>query len=98
MGKKQVTFPRIDKWLKYCDRHRDRAGDNLSSYIDSFSHEGYTRINQLTGDRVSVKDLSDWLSLGKGTVDLLMRYAEQDVEAINQGEFDMSLLDSPEEW
>jgi hypothetical protein len=82
-------YPQITTWLNYCDSHPDRRGEYLSSHAEKFDQEGYRRINQLTGDRVSVEKLSDWLGIGKGTADLLIRYAEEDIELIKDGIFTM---------
>jgi hypothetical protein len=63
-------------------------------YAEKFDQEGYRRINQLTGNHISVEKLSDWLAIGKGTADLLIQYAEEDMELVKAGKFLMTL---PEE-
>jgi hypothetical protein len=87
----KINYPTIDTWLKYCDKHPDRRGENFSAHAKKFNQEGYRRLQQLTGNRVSVEKLSDWLGIGKGTADLLIGYAEEDVELLKSGEFTMTL-------
>jgi hypothetical protein len=94
--KLHVEFPKISEWLRYCDQHPQRGGENLSTYAWKFDKEGYRRINQLTGDRISVEKLSEWLNIGKGIADLIIRYAEEDVELVKAGEFQMELQDMGE--
>ena len=59
----------------------------------NFDREGFCRIHQLTGDRITVEKLSDWLGIDKGTADLLICYAEEDVEYVWVGTFTMALGD-----
>jgi hypothetical protein len=83
----------IPAWLTYCDQHPQRRGEDFSSHASKFDKEGYRRIHQLTGDRITVEKLSDWLSIGKGIADLLIRYAEEDVELVKAGTFSMVFAD-----
>jgi hypothetical protein len=41
-----------------------------------------------------VEKLSDWLGIGKGMANLLIRYAEEDVKLLKNGEFTMTLPDA----
>ena len=41
-----------------------------------------------------MEKLSEWLSIGKGTADLILRYAEEDIAAIHVGAFQMPLSTS----
>jgi hypothetical protein len=82
-----VQYPLITQWLKYCDSHPTRCGEDLGDHADKFSKEGYCHINQLTGDHISVEKLSYWLGIGKGTADLLIQYAEEDVELVKASTF-----------
>jgi hypothetical protein len=75
----------ISPWLAYCDRHPNRHGEDFQAHTEKFRDEGYRRINQLTGERMSVEKLSAWLSIGKGTADLLIQYAEEDVALAKAG-------------
>jgi len=61
--------------------------------VPKFDKEGFRRLNQLTGDRITVEKLSEWLGIGKGTADLILRYAEEDITAIQvcAGAFQMPL-------
>ena len=43
---------------------------------------------------MSVEKLSDWLNIGKGTADLIIQYAEEDMELIKAGMFSMELADN----
>jgi hypothetical protein len=85
-----VEYPQIGTWLMYCDRHPARSGENFNAYAQKFSDEGYRRINQLIGARISVEKLATWLGIGKGTADLLIQYAEEDVELVKAGSFVMA--------
>jgi hypothetical protein len=85
-----VDFPAITPWLTYCDQHPNRCGEDFSAHALKFSGEGYRHIHQLTSDRISVEKLSDWLGIGKGTADLLIQYAEEDVALIKAGRFTMA--------
>jgi len=58
-----VAHPNIAEWLRYCDKHPQRSGDNLSAHIPKFEDQGYRRINQIT--RATIEQLSDWLNIGK---------------------------------
>jgi hypothetical protein len=40
-----------------------------------------------------VEKLSNWLNIGKGTADLLIEFAEEDMELIKAGTFSMALAD-----
>src|SRR6266481_7094615 len=74
----KIEYPKISEWLEYCDQHPECCGENLSDHGWKFDKEGYRHIHQLTGDRVTVEKLSEWLMISKGTADLLIRYAEED--------------------
>jgi hypothetical protein len=93
-GPQQLEIPKIGAWLMYCDRHPDRRGEDFSEHMGKFDQEGYRRINQLTRDRMSVEKLSDWLKIGKGTADLIIQYAEEDMELVKAGTFSMELADN----
>ena len=85
-----VNYPMISEWLVLCDNHPQRSGENFSDLVPKFAQEGFRRLQQLTGDRITVEKLSEWLSIGKGTADLILRYAEEDIAAIHAGAFQMS--------
>jgi hypothetical protein len=67
-----VMYPAISEWLKYCDHHPDHGGEDFSVHIEMFCQQGYHHMDQLTGHRITVEKLSDWLHIGKGTADLLI--------------------------
>jgi hypothetical protein len=46
-------------------------------------------LHQLTEAHITVKKLSEWLSIGKETADLILRYTEEDILAICKGAFQM---------
>ena len=59
--------------------------------MDKFDQQGYRRINQLVGTHMSVEKLSDWLGIGRGTADLIIQYAEEDMELLKANKFSMIL-------
>ena len=58
-----VIYPSIADWLNYCDSHPDRAGEDFQAHIAVFERHGYWHMNQLAGPRMTIKKLSDWLSI-----------------------------------
>ena len=40
---------------------------------------------------MSVEKLSDWLGIGRGTADLIIQYAEEDMELLKANKFSMVL-------
>ena len=40
---------------------------------------------------MSVENLSNWLEIGKGTADLIIQYAEEDMVLVRNGKFMMDL-------
>jgi hypothetical protein len=86
-----INYLQIEEWLKYCDNHPDRLGDNFYYHAWKFSQEGYCHINQLTGPHISIEQLSEWLNIKKGVADLLIQYAEHDIELVKTGQFSMVL-------
>jgi hypothetical protein len=38
---------------------------------------------------MSVENLSNWLEIGKGTADLIIQYAEEDMALVRDGKFTM---------
>jgi hypothetical protein len=88
-----ANIPKIPEWLAYCDRHRECEGDNLSALAIKFGEQGFHRIDQLTGGQnhfAMVEKLSEWLQIGKGTADLIVWYAEEDLELVKSGSFVMN--------
>lgn len=86
-----IEVPKISDWLRYCDKHPGRWGDNLFALAGyKLEQEGYRRIDQLTRDHISVENLSSWLSIGKGTADLIIRYADEDMILVKVGQFSMT--------
>jgi len=86
-----LNYPLIPEWIKYCDQHPNRSGASLTPVIPSLVKEGFCYVNQLRGDHVTIENLSRWLSIGPGTADLLMRFAEEDCRLIAAGTFTMQL-------
>jgi hypothetical protein len=84
-----VDYPVISDWLKYCDDHPKRRGDNLMAHAAKFSEDGFRTINQLVSERVTINSLSEWLHIGHGTADLLIRYATEDCDLVRCGQFRM---------
>ncbi|KAI9453641.1 hypothetical protein F5148DRAFT_1151908 [Russula earlei] len=85
----KTDVPRIGPWLEYCNMHCDRQGEDFSKHADKFNEEGYCCINQLLRDHMSEEKLSNWLNIGKGTANLLIQYATEDMELVNTGRFSM---------
>jgi len=79
----------IADWLALCDLHPQCSSENFSCLGTKFDQEGFRRLHQLTGERITVEKLLEWLDIGKGTADLLLRYAEEDTAAICAGAFQM---------
>jgi hypothetical protein len=44
---------------------------------------------------MSVENLSNWLEIGKGTADLIIQYAEEDMVLFSDGNFTMDLEPAP---
>jgi hypothetical protein len=84
-----VDYPMITEWLVYCDNHPQRSGGDFTSLVPKFNQEGFQQLDQLTGERITVGLLSEWLDIGKGVADRLIRYAEKDIAAIHAGTFQM---------
>lgn len=93
---KNVRGPRISIWLQYCDRTPGRDGENFSALANKFDEQGYRTIDQLTSNRISVENLSSWLEIGKGTADLIIEYAEEDMKSVRSGNFTMDIEPPPE--
>ena len=86
-----IIFPKIVDWLAYCDQRPDRSGSNLSALIAKFQEQGFRTINQLTSNRINVENLSGWLSVGPGVADMLIGFAQEDCQLVNEGNFAMEL-------
>ena len=82
-------YPSIAEWLNHCDRHPKRSSYKLGRYADVFEKEGFMSLDQLIGPRITIENLAGWLSLGKGTTDLIIRYAEQDVLLVKNRKFQL---------
>jgi hypothetical protein len=68
--------------------------ESFSTLAETFDKEGYRRVDQLASNCTSVEKLSDWLGIGKGTADLLIHYADEDVKLLKSGVFTMTLQDA----
>lgn len=86
---KHVRGPRISDWLEYCDRVPGRDGEFFFRLAGKFDQQGYRMIDQLVSSRMSVENLSNWLEIGKGTADLIIQYAEEDMALVRGGKFTM---------
>ena len=82
-----LNYPMIAEWLALCDNHPQHSGEDFSSLVPKFDKEGFQCLHQLTGDCITVEKLSEWLDIGKGTADLILGYAEEDIAAIRAGAF-----------
>ena len=92
---RRVQGPQILGWLQYCDRLPGQDGENFSALANKFDMQGFRTIDQLTGTRMSVESLSNWLEIGKGTADLIIQYAEEDMALVSNGNFSMDLEPPP---
>ena len=79
-----VVYPNITDWLNHCDCHPDRAGEDFKAHIIAFERHGFQCMNQLIGPQMTIEKLADWLSIGVGTADLLIQYAEEDVVLVKK--------------
>ena len=90
---KSVKGPIISAWLRHCDNHPDRRGENFSALTGNFDEQGYQTIDQLTSACMSVENLFSWIKIGKGTADYIIQYADEDMALVNDGKF--AILDLP---
>ena len=44
-----------------------------------------------------VENLSNWIGIGKGIVDLIIQYAEEDMASVREGNFTMD-LEPPQDY
>ena len=95
---KVVKGPAIGDWLRHCDFHPDHQGEDFQSLQTKFDDEGFRNLIQLTSGRTTVEKLSGWLDIGKGTADLIIGYADEDIALVCEGKFmmDLSNLDNGE--
>ena len=84
-----IKYPLIAEWLVQCDDHPQCSSEDFTNLVPKFDKEGFRRLHQLTGGRITVEKLSEWLGIGKGTADLILRYAEEDIAAIRARAFQM---------
>jgi hypothetical protein len=84
---KVVEFPLITDWLKYCDQHPECRGQKLSALLGKLKQDGYRHIHHITSARTSAEKLSGWLGIGRGTADMLIQYADEDVALVRAGIF-----------
>ena len=86
---KIVEYPRTRPWFEYCDNLSARRGFYFSMYTDAFEDEGLLRIDQLTGENITVEQLANWLNIKRGVAEAVVRYAKQDVALVEAGRFEM---------
>ena len=89
MPPRPVRGPRISDWLQYCDHTPGHDGEVFFSLEYKFNKQGHQTMDQLTGSWMSFKNLSSWLHIGKGMVDLIIQYAEEDMALVRDGKFTM---------
>ena len=58
-------------------------------YTDAFEDEGLLRIDQLTGENITVEQLANWLNIKRGVAEAVVWYAKQDVALVEAGRFEM---------
>ena len=86
---RNIRRPRISDWLRHCDHVPERDGEYFFGLADKFDRQGYRTIDQLTSSRISIENLSSWLEIGKGTADLIIQYAEENMALVRDGKFTM---------
>ena len=91
MPPKPVKGPAISAWLQYCDGHLSHQGKNFFELAEKFGEQGYRTIDQLTSSQMSIKNLSSWLGIGKGTADYIIQYTNEDMVLVRSGKFMMDL-------
>lgn len=97
---KPVKGSAIGDWLCFCDFHPHCEDDlDFLSLAKPFKTEGFRHLVQLTSGRTTVEQLSTWFKIGKGTANLIIGYADEDIVLVHDGKFtmDMSELDNGEE-
>jgi hypothetical protein len=94
---RHIRGPRIHDWLQHCDRVPGREGEFFFGLAAKFDDQGYRTIDQLTNSRMTVENLSNWLAIGKGTADLIIQYAEEDMALVRNGNFSMQPQPADEE-
>jgi hypothetical protein len=85
-----IEFPDVGEWVTYCDTHPKRSRAQLGTLREKLYNEGFFGIDQLTADRISLVDLSQSLSIGRGLAGLIVRYAGEDVTRVRAGTFKMN--------
>ena len=87
--KSTAKGPAIANWLRYCDNHQDCKGAAFCMLAEIFEEQGYRTIEQLMSTQITVVDMSTWLGIGKGTADLIIQYADEDMNLVRNGMFRM---------
>ena len=85
----EYEYPSISQWLCHCDKHPRRQSYQLGRHAAAFEREGFACLDQLVGSRITISDLSEWLQIGRGTADLIIRCAEQDVLLVKNRKFEL---------
>jgi len=91
LSSQPLKYPSIQEWIEYCDQHPDCSGADLTALLPKLQAQGFRHINQLASDHMTIEKLVDWLSVGPGTADLIIRYAEEDCRLVAAGTFQMEL-------
>ena len=79
-----ANYPLISEWLAFCDNYPQRSGEDFSNLASKFALEGFSRLHQLISDCITLEKLSEWFSIRKGMADLILRYAEEDVQSLKK--------------
>lgn len=82
------SYPSIQKWLEYCDKLDERrlhSNTPYTSFSDLFSLQGLRRLEQLEAKYLDAGQLRDWLKIDIGCSLDIIRYANEDLEAIRSG-------------
>jgi hypothetical protein len=85
--KAPIQYPEVISWFQSLDKHdgRNKDGIEFSQYGVILKDKGFFRISQLTLDFFSLKDLQEWLHVDVGVAVLIMQYAQEDRQAVENG-------------
>jgi hypothetical protein len=83
----EIIYPTINEWAAYCDANMKRARLTRAGDIrGKLTQQGYVEITQLTSTCVSsATELAKAIDVGLGTAELIIRWADEDVEKVRAG-------------
>ena len=85
--RKPSDCPDVTSWCCYLASHLECKNNvDVVSIGDALKSNGFTHITQLTLGCFGWKDLKDCLGIAIGTAVLILHYAKEDVQAIDEGQ------------